>query len=198
MTVEELKALFGINISFALVELKKQWHAWNSADYDKLYKIHPVLNMVQDSLAESNKPGQNHTIYESMIAFKGRLSYVQYLPAKPINRGIKVWMHCDADTAYLHQFGVYLGWHMDMMWWWSFVRIYWENIIMSIVTCIHLFSYWRTCWLVKHTAMGQYEWIRSIFQRVFINLVEWSVVLTNHTSMVAQTWWPLFGKTIEF
>ena len=87
---------------------------------------------------------------------------------------------------------------LDMMWWWSYVRIYQENIIMSIVTtCLHLFSYWRTCWFVKHTAMGQYEWIRSIFQRVFINLVEWSVVLTNHTRMAAQTWWPLFGKTIE-
>ena len=65
--------------------------------------------MVQDSFAESYKPGQNQTIDEGMIAFKGRLSYVQYLPAKPIKRGIKVWMCCDADTAYLHQFEVYLG-----------------------------------------------------------------------------------------
>ena len=46
-----------------------------------------------------------------MIAFKGKLSYVQYLPAKPIKRGIKVWRCCDADTAYLHQFEVYLDWH---------------------------------------------------------------------------------------
>ena len=51
--------------------------AQNSADYDKLYKICPVLNMVQDSFAESYKPGQNQTIEEGMIAFKGRLSYVQ-------------------------------------------------------------------------------------------------------------------------
>ena len=28
----------------------------NSVDYDKLYKIHPVFNMVQDTFAESNKP----------------------------------------------------------------------------------------------------------------------------------------------
>ena len=79
--------------------------AQNSADYDKLYKIHPVLN----SFAESYKPGQNQTIDEGMIAFKGRLNYVQYLPAKLIKRGIKVWMHCDADTAYLHQFEMYPG-----------------------------------------------------------------------------------------
>ena len=38
--------------------------------------------------------------------------------------------------------------------------------------------------------------MRSIFQRVFINLANWSMVLTNHTRMAAQTWWPLFGKTI--
>ena len=44
-----------------------------------------------------------------MIAFKVRLSHVQYLPAKPIKREIKVWMSCDADTAYLHPFEVYLG-----------------------------------------------------------------------------------------
>ena len=48
-----------------------------------------------------------------MIAFKGRPSYVQYLPAKPIKRGIKVWMYCDADTVYLHQFEVYLGWQKN-------------------------------------------------------------------------------------
>ena len=65
--------------------------------------------MVQDSFAESYKPGQNQTIDEGMIAFKGRLGYVQFLPAKPIKRGIKVWMCCDADTTYLHQYEVYLG-----------------------------------------------------------------------------------------
>ena len=65
--------------------------------------------MVQDSFAENYKPGQNQTIDEGMIAFKSRLSYVQYLCAKPIKRGIKVWMCCEVDTPYLHQFEVYLG-----------------------------------------------------------------------------------------
>ena len=68
----------------------------NSADYDKLYKICPVFNMVWHSFAESYKPGKNQTIDEGMIVFKDRLGYVQYVPTKPIKRGIKVWMHCDA------------------------------------------------------------------------------------------------------
>ena len=83
--------------------------AQNSADYDKLYKIHPVLNMVQDSFAESYKPGQNQIIDEGMIAFKGRPNYVQYLSSKSIKIEIKVWMCCDVDTACLHHFEVYRG-----------------------------------------------------------------------------------------
>ena len=47
---------------------------------------------------------------------------------------------------------------LDMMWWWNYVRIYQEKIVMSIVTpCLHLSSYWGTCWLVKHAVMGQYK-----------------------------------------
>ena len=75
----------------------------------KWTRFFPVLNIIQDSFAESCKPGQNQTIDERMIAFKGRLNYVQYLPAKPIKRGINVWMYCDADISYLHLFEVYLS-----------------------------------------------------------------------------------------
>ena len=157
--------------------------------------ICPVLNMVWDSFAKSYKPWQNETTDDGMIAFKGRLSNVKYLPAKPIKRRIKVCMHCDPDIAYLHQFEVYLSWQQNyefglgyIMWWWSYVRIYQEKITMSIMTTyLHLSSCWRTCWLVKHSAMGQYKGIRNIFQMVFVNLVEWSMMLTNHTRMAAQT-----------
>ena len=44
----------------------------NSADFDKLYKIFPVLNVICDSFADSYKPGQNQTV-EGVIALKGRL-----------------------------------------------------------------------------------------------------------------------------
>ena len=44
-----------------------------------------------------------------MITCKGRLSYVQCFPPKPLRRGIKVLMLCDVDTAYLQQLELYLG-----------------------------------------------------------------------------------------
>ena len=63
---------------------------WNSADYDKLYNIYPVLNMVQDSFAESYKPRKSQTTDKGMISFKDRLSYVHYLPTRLIKRVTKV------------------------------------------------------------------------------------------------------------
>ena len=83
--------------------------ARNHPEYDKLYKIRPVLKMIQKSFQDHYKPSVNQTIDEGMVAFKGRLSYMQYMPAKNIKRGIKIWMRCDAESAYLHQFDIYLG-----------------------------------------------------------------------------------------
>ena len=78
-------------------------------NHDKLYKIQPVLKMVQDSFKAHYNPGKNQTVDEAMIGFKWKLSYVQDLPAKPIKHGIKVWMRCNSESAYLHEFDVYLG-----------------------------------------------------------------------------------------
>ena len=48
--------------------------------------------MVEQTFQDHFMPGKNQTINEGMIAFKGQLSYMQYMPAKPIKCGIKVWL----------------------------------------------------------------------------------------------------------
>ena len=58
--------------------------ASNNPNYDKLFKIQPVLNMVQQTFKDHYKPSQNQTLNEGMVDFKGRFSYMQYLPSKPI------------------------------------------------------------------------------------------------------------------
>lgn len=44
-----------------------------------------------------------------MIAFKGRLSFKQYMPLKPTKRGIKVWARADSVSSYMNAFQVYTG-----------------------------------------------------------------------------------------
>ena len=103
--------------------------ARNHLEYDKLYKIWPVLKMIKKSFQDHYKPSVNQTIDEGMIAFKGRPSYMQYMPAKSIKQGIKIWMRCDIKSANLHQFDIYLGRErntpngLGMMLWWNFAKI---------------------------------------------------------------------------
>jgi hypothetical protein len=45
-------------------------------------------------------PKTNATFDESMIKFKGRMSFRQYLPAKPTKMGVKLWNMADSDTIH--------------------------------------------------------------------------------------------------
>ena len=76
---------------------------------DKLYKVRPIYDAVKYNCKHRYQVHKEGSIDEAMIPFMGRLSYKQYLPAKPVKRGIKVWMRCDARNAYLADFDVYLG-----------------------------------------------------------------------------------------
>lgn len=51
-----------------------------------------------------------------MIGFKGRLSFRQYMPAKPTKYGIKVWMAANSSNSYVLNFAVYLGKEVDGRW----------------------------------------------------------------------------------
>ena len=76
---------------------------------EKVWKLRWFLDHLTTRFQEVYTPYQNCTIDESMIKFKGRLSFRQYLPAKPIKWGIKVWVLCESDTGYVYNMQVYTG-----------------------------------------------------------------------------------------
>ena len=47
------------------------------------------------------------------LKYKGRTSLKQYMPMKPIKRGIKVWCRADSHSGYLCDFDIYTGCHRD-------------------------------------------------------------------------------------
>ena len=47
--------------------------------------------------------------WRGIIGFKGKLSFRQYLPAKPTKYGIKVWMAADSSNGYVVNFSAYLS-----------------------------------------------------------------------------------------
>ena len=77
--------------------------------YNKLGKVEPIIAMLRGQLAAIWNPGKHLSIDEAMIPFKGRSGLKQYMPNKPIKRGIKVWMRADADNGFVSDFQVYTG-----------------------------------------------------------------------------------------
>jgi hypothetical protein len=79
------------------------------ARHDKLYHVRQVLNIIKEKCMSMYNPHQNVSIDEAMIAFRGRLGFKQYMPAKPTKYGIKVWMRGDPTNGYTNDFQVYTG-----------------------------------------------------------------------------------------
>lgn len=77
--------------------------------YDRLYKVRPILSHFNAKIQELYKPTKHISVDEGMIGFKGRLSFRQYMPAKPTKYGIKVWMAADASNGFVVNHEVYLG-----------------------------------------------------------------------------------------
>ncbi|KAL5515955.1 hypothetical protein EMCRGX_G001209 [Ephydatia muelleri] len=66
---------------------------------DKLQKIRPLLDTVVKNFKAAYVPAQNLSIDESMISFKGRLSWVQYMPKKPHKWGMKAWVLANSSNG---------------------------------------------------------------------------------------------------
>ncbi len=81
----------------------------DSPNFDKLYKLRPLLNILQQAFLSNYYPSQEVSVDESMVRFKGRTSLKQYMPLKPIKRGIKIWCCSCASTGYLCTFQIYTG-----------------------------------------------------------------------------------------
>ncbi|XP_064613995.1 piggyBac transposable element-derived protein 4-like [Liolophura sinensis] len=83
--------------------------ARGDANHDKIHHVRPVFSIVQRRLVENYRPHKSVTIDEAMIPFRGRVSYRQYLPAKPCKFGVKVWQLADSSNRYVYQMEVYTG-----------------------------------------------------------------------------------------
>jgi len=80
-----------------------------TASYDKVYKVRPLLNKLNEEFAGQCVSTSSQSIDEAMILFKGRSTLKQYMPMKPTKRGYKAWVRADAATGYMFQCEIYTG-----------------------------------------------------------------------------------------
>jgi hypothetical protein len=75
-----------------------------------LFKVRYPLDIIGKELRKVWTAGQHVTIDESMIKYCGRaVAFVQYMPAKPIKHGIKVFCICCAVSGIMLAYKVYCG-----------------------------------------------------------------------------------------
>ena len=75
---------------------------------DKLYKIRPLLDHLYELFQTTYTPSAEVALDESLLLWKGRLAFRQYIPNKRSRFGIKVFNVCE-KTGYVYRFRVYTG-----------------------------------------------------------------------------------------
>ena len=77
--------------------------------HDPLFKVRPLLEPLLTQFQSSYTLSKEVSVDETMIAFKGRLSFIQYMPKKPTKWGMKAFVLADSCTGYMYNWHLYTG-----------------------------------------------------------------------------------------
>ena len=75
----------------------------------KVTKIKPFIDVILKKFMKNYIPNQKISIDESLLGWKGNLSWIQYIPAKRNIFGIKFFKLCESSTRYIWNFFIYAG-----------------------------------------------------------------------------------------
>jgi hypothetical protein len=50
---------------------------------------------LKKTFKENYALAEDKAVDECMVKFKGRISYKQYMPKRPVKRGYKIWLRAD-------------------------------------------------------------------------------------------------------
>lgn len=98
------------------ISIKRNLHFSNNETFDrnthpnpKLCKIWPIYEIINNKCSSLYIPERDITIDESLMLYKGRLGWVQYIPLKRARFGIKLYLLCESKSGYLFSFIIYTG-----------------------------------------------------------------------------------------
>lgn len=81
----------------------------SSDENDKMTKVRSFADSLNDKFHELYTPGENVSIDESLMKFKGRLGCVVFVRIKRARYGIKFYKLCESDSGYCLNFKIYTG-----------------------------------------------------------------------------------------
>nr|XP_009292848.1 piggyBac transposable element-derived protein 4-like [Danio rerio] len=78
-------------------------------DYDPLYRLKPLYITIKDTCKSMWQPRKQIAIDERMVATKAKIALKQYMKAKPIKWGVKLFVLADSSNGYTSDFTIYTG-----------------------------------------------------------------------------------------
>ena len=79
-------------------------------NYDPCARFNPIIEVANTTFRRYYIPRKEVSVDESLIGTKNKTDLIQYLPNKHHHKwGIKLWVLCEASTAYVVSFFVYRG-----------------------------------------------------------------------------------------
>ena len=81
-------------------------HNETADQQDRLYKLRPLVEKLCEKFSCLRIPDEMVAIDETVIKFRGRLLFKQYIPGKSSKYGIKLFKICDPD-GYTYKVMVY-------------------------------------------------------------------------------------------
>jgi len=96
------------------IQILRYLHFYDNEDDSEivdhpLVKIKPVIDHLQSKFSAALIPGKNLCVDESLLLWKGRLRFKQYIPLKRNRFGIKLFELVDCETGFILRFIVYTG-----------------------------------------------------------------------------------------
>lgn len=104
-----IKQAISCNLFQSLASKLNPANPQKPADHSKTYHINEMVECLNSNFRKIPSDSVFQSIDEAMTKFKGRFSIKQYLPMKPIKRGIKIWFRSDSETGYTYDVRVYSG-----------------------------------------------------------------------------------------
>ncbi|GFO01256.1 PiggyBac transposable element-derived protein 4-like [Plakobranchus ocellatus] len=82
----------------------------NDPNRDKLFKTRRLMDHLNTRFPAVYYPEQQLAVDESMMPFRGRVEFRQYLPSKPIRYGLKLYLCCcESSSGYVLLMKFYTG-----------------------------------------------------------------------------------------
>ena len=116
--------------------------------YDSLFKLRPFLTKLTANFQKCYTLNREVSVDESMVGFKGRLSFIQYMPKKPTKWGLKAFVLSDSKSGYVYNWRLYTGLLHRRLITTYLPKMYYEKFMYVLVCfCVYMcmYVYMHTC-----------------------------------------------------